>query len=96
MKRRSSRRYLQQRVVELEADLRKTTADRDRLADHLNMALVLMQEDTRRRLADDLAARCAEMPGPGFDQQLRSLYVYGSSVTTSLPPWNGVIGGNRG
>ena len=93
IRRRPARRYLEQRVAELEADVRKLTGDRDRLADHLNMAAALMWEQTRRKLAADLAARGAEPPTPGFDQQLRSLYVYGFRAASAPPPWNGVIGG---
>ena len=92
VKRRPSRRYLQQRIAELEAETRKLAGDRDRLADHLNMAMVLLRETTQKKLNDDLAAAVAVLPGPGFQEQLRSLYVYGSGVNVPLSVWP-VIGG---
>lgn len=63
-----------------------------RLRDHLRLSVALNEHYLKQKLDDDLAARVAKGPLPGFDQSLRSLYVYGSLARTpqNVPP---IIGG---
>lgn len=81
---RTTHRTLKARAAMLEAA-------NARLRDHLRMSIALNEEHLKRQFADDLAKRVAEGPLPGFDQQLRSLHVYGSSVRTL--PNTPIIGG---
>ncbi|HEY0936972.1 MAG TPA: hypothetical protein VGD91_24960 [Trebonia sp.] len=79
MKRRISRRAMAKRIAELE------TANA-RLRDHLAVSLAITDHYLKQKLADDLAARAAEGPTSNFQQQLRSLHVYGSSIRTPFTP----------
>ena len=64
-----------------------------RLCDQLRVSLAISEHYLKKQFADDLAKRAAEGPLPGFEQSVRSLYVYSSLARTpqNIPP---IIGGS--